>query len=110
MSETKARVRARGTALCPDFAALERGVRRMIGRTYKQVSPGQWGWEPTGKVAELERSREIAHALADGDLWAADAETAAWASVLTRKPVTFDPSFGEAPTSNAADDAEETSQ
>lgn len=94
MSEMKARVRARGTALCPDFAAMERGVRRMIGRDYKEVSPGQWGWVPKDSDELVEKCREIAFALADGDLWAADEETAQWASSLTRKSVEFDPSFG----------------
>lgn len=94
MSDMKARVRARGTALCPDFAAMERGVRKMIGRSYKEISPGQWGWVPTESDALVDRSREIAFALADGDLWAADEETAQWASAVTRQSVKFDPSFG----------------
>lgn len=96
MSKEKACVRARGTALCPDFAAMERGVRRMLGRTYEEVSPGQWGWKPTGKSEEVERSREVAHAIADGDLFATDEETALWAESLTRKSVKFDSSFGGA--------------
>lgn len=94
MSDTKARVRARGTALCPDFAAMERGVRRMIGRSFKEVSPGQWGWVPTDADELVEKCREIAFAIAEGDLFAADEETALWASALTRKSVAFDPSFG----------------
>jgi hypothetical protein len=94
MSDMKARVRARGDALCPDFAAMERGVRRMLGRQYKEVSPGQWGFAPTGQVEEVEKCREIAVALADGDLAAADAETAAWAASVTRKSVDFDPLLG----------------
>lgn len=94
MSSSKARVRARGTALCPDFAALERGVRKFIGRDFKEVSPGQWGWVPTGSDEAVDKCREVAVALADGDLWAADEETASWATALTRKSVEFDPSFG----------------
>lgn len=94
MSEMKARVRARGKSLCPDFAAMDRGVRRMIGRNYQEVSPGQWGWVPTGEDAIVERSREVAYALADGDLWAADEETAQWAASVSRRSVEFDPSFG----------------
>lgn len=94
MSNTKACVRARGTALCPDFAAMERGVRRMIGREFKEVSPGQWGWAPTEADAQVEQCREIAFAIVDGDLFAADEETASWATRVTRKPVEFDPSFG----------------
>lgn len=94
MSEMQARVRSRGTALCPDFAAMERGVRRMLGYEYKEVAPGQWGFAPTGKVETVERCREIAFALADGDLAAADEETAKWAASVARKPVEFDPSLG----------------
>ncbi len=95
-NDDKARVRARGAALCPDFAAIERGVRRMLGRAYQEVSPGQWGWVPNGDDA-TPKSREVAYALADGDLYAADAATAAWASSVTGKSVKFDPSFGAAP-------------
>ncbi len=94
MSEMKARVRARGMALCPDFAAMDRGVRRMLGRSYKEVSPGQWGWAPNDEAELVEKSREVAYALADGDLWAGDEETAQWASSVSRKSVKFDPSFG----------------
>jgi hypothetical protein len=97
MNQSKARVRARGTALCPDFAAMERGVRRMLGRTYQEIQLGQWGWAPTGKSEDVEKSREVAYALADGDLFAGDEETAAWARSVSRKPVTFDPTFAEAP-------------
>lgn len=94
MSDSKARVRARGTALCPDFAAMERGVRKMIGRNFKEVSPGQWGWVPVDSDEEVVKCREIAFAIAEGDLYAADEETAEWASSVTRKSVKFDPSFG----------------
>ncbi len=87
MSDSKARVRARGTALCPDFAAMERGVRKMIGRSFKEVSPGQWGWVPVEHDEEVEKCREIAFAIAEGDLYAADEETAQWASSVTRKSV-----------------------
>lgn len=92
----KARVRARGTALCPDFAAMDRGVRRFLGRRYEQVSPGQWGWVPTGEAESVDKTREVAHAVADGDLYAADLETASWAASVTRKSVKFDPTFGGA--------------
>lgn len=94
MTDTKVRVRARGKALCPDFAAMERGVRRMLGREYKEVSPGQWGWVPFERDEVVEKCREVAVALADGDLWAADEETAKWAVSVTRRPVAFDPTFG----------------
>ena len=92
MSDMKARVRARGTALCPDFSAMDRGVRRMIGFEYKEIAPGQWGFAPTGKDEAVEKCREIAFAIADGDLAAADEETAKWAASVTRKTVDYVPS------------------
>ena len=94
MSDTKARVRARGSALCPDFAAMERGVRRFIGRKFQEVEPGQWGWVPTAADEQVDKCREIAFAIADGDLFAADEDTATWAAKVTRKSVSFDASFG----------------
>lgn len=101
MSNEKACVRARGSALLPDFAAQDRGIKKMIGRTYEEVSPGQFGWKATGKSEEVARSAEIATAIADGDLFPGDAATAAWAAALTRKKVTFDPSFGTEPAAPA---------
>jgi hypothetical protein len=96
MSDDKARVYARGSALVPDFDAAERepAIRRMIGRKYEQVKPQQWGWVPSGEPQALSKRAEVARALADGDLWAADEETAAWASALMRRPVKFDATFG----------------
>lgn len=66
----------------------------MLGYQYKEVAPGQWGFAPTGKEEVVDRCREIAFALADGDLAAADAETATWASSVSRRNVEFDPSLG----------------
>jgi hypothetical protein len=87
---------------------MERGVRRMLGRTYEEVSPGQWGWRPTGQSEETARSREIAFAIADGDLFAGDDETAKWATSVTGKPVKFDPTFGGAVPAATSDAKEKT--
>jgi hypothetical protein len=92
MSDDKVRVYARGASLVPDFDAADREppIRRMIGRKYEQVNPGQWGWTPSGEPQAVSKRAEVARALADGDLAPADAETAAWATSITRVPVKFE--------------------
>ena len=107
MSDDKVRVLARGTALVPDFDAMERepAVRRNIGRKYEQVSRGQWGWVPSGNPDLVTKRAEIARALADGDLWPADKATAEWAFSITRVRVEFDPTFGAGLAAPAGDDA-----
>lgn len=83
-------VLARGTAMVPDFAAIERPnpLRRFLGRTYRQVAPGQWGFEPKAEAEAVEASADVIKALRDGDLWPADKATADAAGVE------FDPKFG----------------
>jgi hypothetical protein len=92
MSDDHVRVYARGASLVPDFDAADREppIRRMIARTYSQVSPGQWGWTPSAEPQAVSKRAEIARALADGDLVPADAATAAWATSITRVPVKFE--------------------
>lgn len=79
---------ARGTALVTDVAAQERGIRRFIGRRFQEVLPGRWAWVPTGEPQAVEYSGDLAKACRDGDLWAADEETAR----ACRVP--FDPKYG----------------
>ncbi len=84
---------ARGSALVPDFGAMERAVplRRYIGRKYKEVSLGQWGFVPTLEAdAVSSHFNEYVKACKAGDLWAGDLETAEYCGVP------FDPSFGGA--------------
>lgn len=62
--------------------------RRFIGRQHREVAPGQWGWVPISKPEELAYHHDIAKAIRDRDLWAADAATAKACGVK------FDPTFG----------------
>lgn len=100
MSDDKVRVRARGTALCPDFDAMDRDppLRRSLGRKYQEIAPGKFAWVPSGQAEAVTKRAEIARAIADGDLFAADQATADWAHATTRVSITFDPTFGGAVT------------
>lgn len=90
MASKKLRFRARGSALVQDFERLEAGVKRFVGRKYVEVEPGVWGFQPTGKDEEVPLRAEYMKACREGDLWPADAATAA------RCGVPFDPNFGAA--------------
>lgn len=94
--ENKALVRARGTALVPYPHPDPRSddTRKKIGRAYKELEKGRWGWEPTGQPESLDKCVELARHIADGDLYAADQATASWAFAVTRVKVDFDPTFG----------------
>lgn len=92
---TKACVRARGTALVPNPDSDPNNVmRRHVGRLLAEVEPGHFGFAPSGSDETVTATTEIARAIADGDLWPANLETAAWAAAITKVAVTFDPSFG----------------
>ena len=90
---------SRGTAMCFDLEAQDAGVRRYIGRKHdktlghegkddygNKVMSG--GWPSTSKAQEVPARGEYLMACRDGDLWAADEETAAYCGVK------FDPDFG----------------
>ncbi len=81
-------VRARGDALLQDYEALDAGVKRFVGRQFKEVEPGQWGFVPTQDSAKIPYRAEYVRAVKEGDLWAADAATAAACGVE------FDSKFG----------------
>ena len=89
---------ARGTACVPDphgaDAVPQR--RRMVGRAHKEVSPGTWAWIPTDTPDALDYHHDLAKAVKDGDLWAADLATA------KALGVDFDPAFGGETTVAAA--------
>ena len=75
---------ARGTALVPDFAAMDRALplRRFIGRKYKEVKLGQWGFEPKAEAEEVSTHfNEYVKACQAGDLTPADKETANYCGV-----------------------------
>lgn len=86
----KLRFHARGTALVSDFDALDRPnpLRRFIGRRYTEITPGRWGFAPTGEAEEVNARPEIIKAARDGELWPADEATAKACGVK------FDPKFG----------------
>jgi hypothetical protein len=85
----KLRFHASGTALVQDFERLEIGVKAFLGRKYEEVKPGVWGFVPTGMVAEVPYRAEYAKACKDGDLIAADEETAKLCGVP------FESNFGD---------------
>lgn len=94
MNSKKLRFRARGTALVQNLQKLEANIKSFIGRKFVEVSPGTHGFVPTGEAEEVAYYAEYVKACKDGDLWAADEETAAACGVE------LDESFG------AASDAE----
>lgn len=81
--------RARGTALVQNHARLEAGIKAFVGRKFVEVSPGVWGFAPTGQAETVEYAAEYVKACADGDLWPADQATADACGVP------LDPTFGE---------------
>lgn len=78
------RVKAKGSALCPVYAAIGATPRRYLGRAWNGET-----WASTGEVVEVhDHFAEYRAAVSDGSLWAADEDTAA------RCGVEFDPNFG----------------
>ena len=88
MSDTLS-VRARGLALIVNFEALDAGARRFVGRVHDAKAGKNGGWPADSEAHTVPNRAEYRKAVADGALWAADAETARLCGV------TFDPSFGE---------------
>lgn len=95
----KLRVKARGSAMCPDYEAMEARTRRYIGRklvlgeAFKDAEGEdrrRAEFHPTGEVHEIPVRHEYVLAVKDGDLWAADEDTAKYCNVA------FDPLFGVA--------------
>ena len=81
-------VRARGDALLQDYEAMDARVKRFVGRKLVEVEPSKWGFVPTGESVSVPFRGEYVRAVQEGDLWAADAATAAACGV------DFDPKFG----------------
>lgn len=88
----KLSVKARGTAMQPDFDAMRQGHKRFVGRVldrnYEVDGEKRWAYVPTGEVHEVPSLHEYVQAVKQGDLWAADEATAAYCGVV------FDPHFG----------------
>ena len=87
MTPKKLRFHARGDALVQNFEHLEAGIKSFLGRKFKEVEPGQYGFVPTGEVSEVKYCAEYVKACKDGDLYPADEETAKACGVA------FDSSF-----------------
>lgn len=81
-------VRARGTASVPDIVAQEAGMKRFVGRLNQYNADGVMALVPTGESHEVPSLFEYKRAVKDEELWAANAETAAFCGVP------FDPKFG----------------
>lgn len=98
----KLRFRARGTAMVQNHEQLEAGVNAFVGRRFGPVAgkPGRYGFAPNGETEEVPYRAEYVKACADGDLWAADDETAKhcdhYAKAHKLPTVAFDPKFGAA--------------
>lgn len=108
----KLRFRARGTALVPNLDRITQPPT-FVGRVYKEVSPGKWGFAPVDEDTEVPYRAEYVKACADGDLYPADEETAAacapWAKSHGQPAPIFDKTFGakalEKPAVKTADKA-----
>ena len=98
MSRPRLRFYCKGTALVTDPHAQDRGLRRFVGRAWRQIAPpigvgpnahpGTWVWAPTGEVEDIDFHFDLLQACRDGELWAADEATAKTCGVP------FDPDFG----------------
>ena len=98
----KLRVLARGAAMVFDYERHDAGTRRFVGRRFdgslgavfvdeSGAQQRQGGWPASHSPAnpdEIPHRADYVRALRDGDLWPADAETAAFVGVA------FDPTFG----------------
>jgi hypothetical protein len=87
---SKLRFRARGESLVQNLEKLDAGIKSFIGRKFLQVED-RWAFSPTEADEEVAYRAEYVRACKDGDLWAADADTAAACGVR------FDSNFGAAP-------------
>lgn len=72
----KLRFYAAGNALVQNFERLEAGIKSFVGRKYKEVEPGVWGFVPSEVPEEVKYGAEYVKACKDGDLLPADEETA----------------------------------
>jgi hypothetical protein len=88
----KLRFFSRGTAMAADLEALEAGVKKFIGRRHDRTMGAEFqdehgnkfktgGWPSTGAAQEVPARGEYIMACKDGDVWAADEETA-WFTYL----------------------------
>jgi hypothetical protein len=88
MAAKKLSFRARGASLVQNHEKLEAGIKAFVGRKYTEVEPGVWGFVPTNADEEVSYCAEYVKACKDGDLYPANAATAAACGVP------FDSTFG----------------
>jgi hypothetical protein len=86
MKPSKLVVRASGLALVSDLEALEAGVKRFVGRRLDPSVGVAGGWVLKEEVSELPVRAEYTQALKEGDLEAANKETADHAGVVFKSP------------------------
>lgn len=75
------RVRAAGSALVPDFDALDGGLLRFVGRRHNPSLGPNGGWEPLATPVEVPARAEYLQELRAGALEPADEATAKLAGV-----------------------------
>lgn len=77
---------------CPHAADASPMRRTIVGKKHAQVKPGQWGLvaDDFGSPYVGKFHHDLVRACKEGDLWAADADTARICGVP------FDPTFGGA--------------
>jgi len=69
-------VKAAGSAMVPDYAALEAGVLRFIGRRHDATVGPNGAWVPTGEAVTIPASAEYLQEVKAGALVPADEATA----------------------------------
>lgn len=79
------RVKAAGSALVPDYEAMDGGVLRFIGRKHDPKIGKNGGWVPTEQAAEVPHRIEYLQELRAGALLPADEQTAKLAGVAWRQ-------------------------
>ncbi len=92
-------LRANGSALVQDHAALEAGINRFIGWKHTEIDPGVWAKVATGEAVHVPNkaphASEYFMALRAGDLLPGDEATAAWAGIaFESKPAKAEPAKG----------------
>ncbi len=79
-------VKPAGSALVPDFDALDGGVLRFVGRTHDPSVKPNGAWVPVDTPVEVPARAEYIQELKRGGLLPANAETAKCAGVAYDAP------------------------
>jgi len=62
--------------MVPHYESLVHGLRRFVGREYREIEPGLFGFAPTNEAEEVPDRAEYREAVRHGDAEAADEVTA----------------------------------